>query len=151
MPRSVAVIGSGIAGLTAAYVLQRNADVTLYEALPWLGGHSHTHDVLDGPPSGSGPMLAVDSGFIVHNAQTYPTLLRLFAELAVLFEDKALGYHHGLKALPVLKAIFGLTEQLMAPYHFLAFSQAYATLDRGLQRSSLRIMRRMHRRIARRG
>ena len=79
--RHIAVVGSGIAGLTAAYVLQRNADVTLYEADSRLGGHSHTHDVIDG--GASGPTLAVDSGFIVHNAATYPTLLRLFDELGV--------------------------------------------------------------------
>ncbi len=90
MPRSVAVIGSGIAGLTAAYVLQRNADVTLYEALPRLGGHSHTHDVLDdghAQTAGAGAMFAVDSGFIVHNAQTYPTLLRLLSELGVQTQE----------------------------------------------------------------
>ena len=79
--RHIAVVGSGIAGLTAAYVLQRTADVTLYEADSRLGGHSHTHDVIDG--GGSGPTLAVDSGFIVHNAATYPTLLRLFDEVGV--------------------------------------------------------------------
>ena len=73
-PRRVAVIGSGVAGLTAAYVAARSAEVTLYEADGRLGGHADTHDV-DG--------LAVDTGFIVHNQVTYPTLLRLFAELGV--------------------------------------------------------------------
>jgi predicted NAD/FAD-binding protein len=77
--RRIAVIGAGVAGLTAAYVLQRHADVTLYEADDRLGGHAHTHDV----ESGDGRMLAVDSGFIVHNRRTYPMLLRLFAELDV--------------------------------------------------------------------
>ena len=93
--RHIAVVGSGIAGLTAAYVLQRTADVTLYEADSRLGGHSHTHDVVDGGAAihpgdrtlssrgATGPTLAIDTGFIVHNARTYPTLLRLFAELGV--------------------------------------------------------------------
>jgi predicted NAD/FAD-binding protein len=82
--RHIAVIGSGIAGLTAAYVLQQDNDVTLYEADNRLGGHSHTHDVTDGGDLlAPGPTLAVDSGFIVHNAVTYPTLLRLLAELGV--------------------------------------------------------------------
>ncbi len=84
--RQIAVVGSGIAGLTAAYVLQRDADITLYEAESRLGGHSHTHDVLDAS-SATGSMLAVDTGFIVHNAATYPTLLRLFAELGIATQE----------------------------------------------------------------
>ena len=72
--RRIAVVGSGVAGLTAAYVAARTAHVTLYEADDRLGGHADTHDV-DG--------LAIDTGFIVHNERTYPTLLRLFAELGV--------------------------------------------------------------------
>jgi uncharacterized protein len=72
------VIGAGVSGLTAAWILQRDAEVTLYEALPRLGGHAHTHDV----PAGD-RLVAVDSGFIVHNERTYPNLLRLFSELGV--------------------------------------------------------------------
>ncbi len=77
--RRIAVIGGGVSGLTAAWVLQRGADVTLYEADDRLGGHAHTHDVVR-PAGGT---LAVDTGFIVHNEKTYPTLLRLFAALGV--------------------------------------------------------------------
>ncbi|HET6876684.1 MAG TPA: FAD-dependent oxidoreductase [Jatrophihabitans sp.] len=76
-------MGSGVAGLTAAYVLQRGADVTLYEADDRLGGHSHTHDVV----GVDGVLRAVDSGFIVHNRRTYPTLLKLFAELGVSTQE----------------------------------------------------------------
>ena len=76
---TVAVVGAGIAGLTAAYVLQRSHDVTLFEAEPRLGGHAHTHDVL----TPDGRFLPVDSGFIVHNDRTYPNLVRLFGELGV--------------------------------------------------------------------
>lgn len=75
----VAVVGAGVAGLTAAYVLQRRYDVHLFEADDRLGGHAHTHDVLT-PDAGAVP---VDSGFIVHNTRTYPHLLRLFDELGV--------------------------------------------------------------------
>ncbi|MDQ1703645.1 MAG: uncharacterized protein QOF18_11 [Frankiaceae bacterium] len=75
----VAVIGAGVAGLTAAYVLQRRYDVTLFEADDRLGGHAHTHDVV----SADAGLLPVDSGFIVHNESTYPHLLRLFGELGV--------------------------------------------------------------------
>lgn len=76
---TTAVIGAGVSGLTAAHVLAGSRDVTLFEADGRLGGHAHTHDV----PSGAGGLLAVDSGFIVHNERTYPHLLRLFRELGV--------------------------------------------------------------------
>jgi predicted NAD/FAD-binding protein len=74
----VAVIGSGVAGLTAAYLLQRRYDVLLFEADDRLGGHAHTHEVAD-----AGRILSVDTGFIVHNRRTYPHLIRLFDELGV--------------------------------------------------------------------
>ena len=72
--KSVAVIGSGVSGLTAAYLLKRDHDVVLFESDDRFGGHAHTHDV-DGT--------RVDTGFIVHNDRTYPYLRRLFAELDV--------------------------------------------------------------------
>jgi predicted NAD/FAD-binding protein/DUF1365 family protein len=74
----VAVVGSGVAGLTAAWVISKTADVTLFEADERLGGHADTHDVHENARS-----VAVDTGFIVHNRRTYPVLLRLFDELSV--------------------------------------------------------------------
>lgn len=74
VPSRVAVIGSGVAGLTAAHIAAKSADVTLFEADDRLGGHADTH-VVDG--------LGIDTGFIVHNRRTYPTLLRVFSELGV--------------------------------------------------------------------
>ncbi|OLF08719.1 amine oxidase [Actinophytocola xinjiangensis] len=79
----VAVIGAGVAGLTAAHLLRRHHEVLLFEAEPRLGGHAHTHDV----PTGDDRLVAVDSGFIVHNERTYPTLRRLFDELGVATRD----------------------------------------------------------------
>jgi uncharacterized protein len=76
---SVAVVGSGVSGLTAAYLLSRTHDVTLFEAENRLGGHAHTHDLI----ASDGSEHAVDSGFIVHNDRTYPWLRKLFAELDV--------------------------------------------------------------------
>ncbi|MBZ4017777.1 NAD(P)/FAD-dependent oxidoreductase [Streptomyces purpurogeneiscleroticus] len=77
--RRTAVVGSGIAGLTSAYIVNQDHEVTLYEADGRLGGHAHTHDLA----SADGRIHRVDSGFIVHNARTYPNLLRLFDELGV--------------------------------------------------------------------
>ncbi|MPY97795.1 MAG: FAD-dependent oxidoreductase [Actinophytocola sp.] len=83
----VAVIGAGVSGLAAAYLLQRGYDVLLFEADDRLGGHAHTHDVA----TSEGTQLAIDSGFIVHNERTYPNLLRLFGELGVATQDSEMS------------------------------------------------------------
>lgn len=74
--RRVAVIGSGISGLSAAWLLSRKLDVTLYESEPRLGGHSNTVMV----PTKNG-VLPVDTGFIVYNERNYPNLVALFQEI----------------------------------------------------------------------
>ena len=79
----VAVVGAGVAGLTAAYLLQRAYEVTLYEAQERLGGHAHTHDIT----TAAGRLLALDSGFLVYNPGTYPHLVRLFDELGVASQE----------------------------------------------------------------
>ena len=76
--RRVAVVGSGIAGLSVAHQLSNEAQVTLFEAGDWFGGHTHTVDLtLDGITHG------VDTGFLVFNHRTYPNLVRLFEALGV--------------------------------------------------------------------
>ncbi|WP_345961444.1 FAD-dependent oxidoreductase [Streptomyces sp. BRB040] len=85
--RRTAVVGSGVAGLTAAYVLGREHRVTLYEADDRLGGHAHTHDLT----ASDGRVHRVDSGFIVHNRRTYPNLLRLFGELGVTTQQSEMS------------------------------------------------------------
>ena len=77
--RSVAVIGSGVSGLVAAYALSAGDRVTLFEADTRIGGHAHTHYV----DRGDGYIVGVDSAFLVHNDRTYPTLGRLFADLGI--------------------------------------------------------------------
>jgi len=82
MRKRIAVIGSGISGLSAAYHLRNQADVTLFEAGSYFGGHTHTVDVTLPSPQG---MIThgVDTGFLVFNERTYPGLIGLFAELQV--------------------------------------------------------------------
>ncbi|MDP2239563.1 MAG: FAD-dependent oxidoreductase [Burkholderiales bacterium] len=76
--KRIAVIGAGIAGLSAAWLLARDHAVTLYEAADYLGGHSHTVDVTLG-----GVTAPVDTGFLVFNDHTYPNLIALFEHLGV--------------------------------------------------------------------
>ena len=82
LPR-VAVIGSGIAGLSAAHSLRDSARITLFEAGDYFGGHTHTVDLTLPNAQGVPTPLAVDTGFLVLNERTYPHLLALFAELGV--------------------------------------------------------------------
>ncbi|MEW6294156.1 MAG: FAD-dependent oxidoreductase [Pseudomonadota bacterium] len=76
--KRIAVVGSGISGLAAAWLLDRSYDVTLYEAAAELGGHTHTVDV-----TLEGRTHPVDTGFLVFNDQTYPNLVALFSLLGV--------------------------------------------------------------------
>lgn len=78
MRQKIAVVGSGISGLGAAYLLSSHHDVTVFEADQRLGGHSHTVDIeVDGHRFG------VDTGFLVFNTRTYPLLCRLFGHLRI--------------------------------------------------------------------
>ena len=76
--RRIAVIGSGISGMAAAYFLSRQQEVHLFEKESRLGGHTNTVII-----ENSQGRLAIDTGFIVHNDRTYPNLVRLFGELGV--------------------------------------------------------------------
>jgi len=87
-PRRIAIVGSGIAGLTCAHVLSPEHEVVLFEADDRLGGHSNTVDVVD-PEVGP---LAIDTGFIVHNERNYPGLIRLFDELDVATSPTTMSF-----------------------------------------------------------
>ena len=78
----IAIVGSGISGLSAAHILCKQADLTLFEAGSYFGGHTHTVDIT--LPTADGPVThGVDTGFLVFNERTYPNLINLFAELGV--------------------------------------------------------------------
>lgn len=83
----IAIIGSGISGLTCAHLLHGEHDITLYEAGTHIGGHTHTHDVED--PSGP---VAVDTGFIVFNEHNYPNFTRLLEQLGVASQTTRMGF-----------------------------------------------------------
>jgi predicted NAD/FAD-binding protein len=87
-PLRVAVVGSGVAGLTAAHIIARTHEVTLFERDDRLGGHANTIAV----GTADGRQVALDTGFIVHNERTYPTLLRLFADLGIATQDSDMSF-----------------------------------------------------------
>lgn len=88
MQKQIAVIGSGIAGLAAAWLLSGRHRVTLFERNDFVGGHTHTIEVEE--PDGR--RLPVDTGFIVFNERNYPLLTRLFAHLGVAARDTDMSF-----------------------------------------------------------
>ena len=83
----IAVIGSGIAGMTSAYLLSEDHEVVVYEANDYIGGHTNTVDVsIDGQP------YAVDTGFIVFNERTYPNFIKLMNRLGVGWQDSVMSF-----------------------------------------------------------
>lgn len=112
----IAVIGSGISGLASAWLLARRHAVTLYEANDYLGGHTHTHEVVVG-----GRTHRVDTGFIVFNPVHYPLLTRLFEQLGVRSQptrmslsvrNEASGLEYNATSLP---ALFCQRRNLFSP------------------------------------
>jgi uncharacterized protein len=85
--KNIAVIGAGISGLAAAYLLSRRHRVQLFEREERLGGHTNT--VMMPTPHGCVPL---DTGFLVHNDRTYPNLVRLFGELGVATRDSDMSF-----------------------------------------------------------
>lgn len=83
----VAVVGGGISGMMAWYLLQQKHDVTLLEANDYLGGHTATVDV-----DVAGQTYAIDTGFIVFNDRTYPVFNRFIAELNVPFQHTEMSF-----------------------------------------------------------
>ena len=83
----IAIIGSGIAGLTSAYLLNRSHEITVFEAADWIGGHTHTVDV-----QVNGREYAIDTGFIVFNDWTYPNFIRLLETLGVGFKPTEMSF-----------------------------------------------------------
>jgi len=113
----IGVIGGGISGIAAAWLLSRRHSVTLIEKEPQLGGHTHTHFLDSGPDAGT----PIDMGFIVLNDRNYPTLTTLFSQWGVRvqdsdmsfgFEDKDSGFYY---SSDVPRGLFARRRNLISP------------------------------------
>lgn len=87
LPRSIGIVGSGIAALTVAEGLYKDAAITVYEAEDWVGGHTHTVSVSEGDRT-----VSIDTGFIVCNDWTYPNFLALLARHGVATQDSHMSF-----------------------------------------------------------
>ncbi|MEG0008343.1 MAG: FAD-dependent oxidoreductase [Aeromonas sp.] len=121
MKRRIAIVGSGISGLTAGYLLHRHHEIQLFEAAPVLGGHTATVDI-----SQDGHSHAIDTGFIVFNDRTYPNFLKLLAKIGVArqptemsFSVKSAGLEYNGHSLA---SLFAQRSNLLRPrfYRFIA-------------------------------
>ncbi|MCG6155441.1 NAD(P)/FAD-dependent oxidoreductase [Rubinisphaera margarita] len=83
----IAIIGSGISGLTCAYLLHRHHEITLFEANDYPGGHTHTVEVVEEDRA-----IPIDTGFIVYNDRTYPNFVNLLKELNVPTQPTRMGF-----------------------------------------------------------
>lgn len=113
----IAIVGAGVAGITAAYLLDKAHQVTLIERNGYLGGHTNTIEV----PQGQGAPLPVDTGFIVCNPLTYPNFYRWLNELGVARRDSnmSFGFSCDLSGLayigPALKDFVRVPSNLVNP------------------------------------
>ena len=115
-PLKIAIVGAGISGMSAAWLLSQRHNVTVYESEPRLGGHSHTVDA----PTAAGA-IPVDMGFIVYNELNYPNLVALFEHLGVPTKPSNMGFsvsldngriEYGGDSLP---ALFAQWRNLVSP------------------------------------
>lgn len=122
--KSIAIIGSGITGLSAAWLLHEKYDVTLFEKNDYLGGHTHTHDLSEGENP-----IAIDSGFIVYNEKNYPNLVGLFKQLDVTTQATDMSFALSLNEGELeysgtgLIGMFAQRSNIFKPKHWLLLKE----------------------------
>ena len=127
----IAVVGGGVAGIVAAYLLQQRHEVTLFEQNDYLGGHTNTVEITSGPDAGVG----IDTGFIVLNDATYPLFERFLETLGVATRDAEMSF--GFQCLTTglvyagndLNGLFAQRRNLVSP-SFLRFLLEIARFGR---------------------
>lgn len=112
----IAIIGSGISGLTSAFLLNRKHDIQVFEAADWIGGHTHTV-----PVQLNGQSYAIDTGFIVFNNWTYPNFYRLLDQIGVTYQPTEMSFsvHDPRSGLEYnghsLNSLFAQRRNLLSP------------------------------------
>ena len=112
----IAIIGTGIAGMTSAHLLSEDHEVVVFESNDYVGGHTNTVDV-----SLNGQQYAVDTGFIVFNEKTYPNFIKLMKRLGVSWQNSVMSFSvqcekTGLEFSPsTLNSLFIQRRNLLRP------------------------------------
>lgn len=139
----IAIVGGGVSGIVAAHLLQRCADVTLFERNHYLGGHTNTVVLERGPDAG----LAVDTGFIVLNNKTYPLFHRFLVDLEVpvRWSDMSFSYYSELTkeqyAGTTINGLFADRKNILRPrfYRFLGeIARVCRSAGRALEQKGFR-------------
>ena len=133
--QTAAVIGGGVAGIVSAFLLQKKFDVTLFEKNDYLGGHTNTIEIPNGPDEG----LPVDTGFIVLNDQTYPNFEKFLSRLGVETRDSEMSFSLDCRKSGLvyggsnLNGLFAQRLNLFKP-RFMSFLFEIANFSRQAQR-----------------
>ncbi len=115
----IAIVGSGIAGLSCAWILRNRHDVTLFESADRFGGHAHSHQISHGDDR-----LVLDSGFIVFNPRTYPNLIKLFKEIGIQARPSDMSFGVRCRGCGIeyssrgLSGLFATPSLLASPGHY---------------------------------
>ena len=141
----IAIIGSGISGLTAAYLLNKKHDIHVFEKADRLGGHTATIDM-----DYEGEQFAIDTGFIVYNDRTYPNFIKLLSQIGVETQDTPMGFSvsagkSGLEyAGNSINSLFAQRKNILSPAFLKMLTeivrfnkQAQGDLDKGVINHSM--------------
>lgn len=134
--KKIAIIGTGISGLTCGYTLTQNHEVTLYEASDYIGGHTHTVTVeKDGESSD------IDTGFIVFNDRTYPEFMKLMDAIGVHYQPTEMSFSVKNDALDLeyngnsINSLFAQRSNLLKP-SFLRMLKDIAQFNQDVRRAA---------------
>lgn len=139
---SIAVVGGGVAGITASFLLQEKHKVTLFEKNDYVGGHTHTVTLDSGPDQG----LRIDTGFIVMNDKTYPSFSQLLSRLKVKIEKTDMSFSYYCKETGLqygtssLDSIMAQRKNILNPAYWkflLEIMRFFRTARRALVQGSL--------------